>query len=260
MLTWDSFYLFATGTILLSAAGSAASLWNRRKAALWLTVAAILVMGWFIAGLWTFLSRPPLRTMGETRLWYSFFLIIAGLLTYHRWHFRWILSFTTIMAAVFCIINILKPELHDKSMMPALQSAWFVPHVTVYMFSYSILGCACLLGIAGMVTKKKDLLPSADNLVYIGIGLLSLGMLSGAVWAKQAWGDFWSWDPKETWAAATWAGYLLYIHLRLTHRSTRRILCHWLLIICFLLLQMCWYGISYLPSAKASEHVYTEIS
>ena len=44
---------------------------------------------------------------------------------------------------------------------------------------------------------------------------MTLGMLSGAVWAKAAWGHYWAWDPKETWAAATWFSYLAYIHFRL---------------------------------------------
>lgn len=80
-------------------------------------------------------SCPPLRTMGETRLWYSFFMGIAGLLTYIRWKYRWILSFSTLLSTVFVIINLMKPEIHDQSLMPALQSVWFIPHVTVYMFS-----------------------------------------------------------------------------------------------------------------------------
>ena len=260
MITWDNFIWFVVGAVVLNLSGALCSLKEYRKAALGLTWAAAAVLGVFVAGLWVSLDRPPLRTMGETRLWYSFFLTIAGALTYHRWRFRWILSFTTVLSTVFCLINLFKPELHDKSLMPALQSAWFVPHVTVYMFSYSVLGCACLLAIAGLVSRKHDFLPSADNLVYIGLGLLTMGMLSGAVWAKQAWGDYWSWDPKETWAAATWAAYLLYIHLRLTKKNKKKRLCYWLLIFSFVLLQMCWYGLSYLPAAQQSQHVYTEVN
>ena len=80
---------------------------------------------------------------------------ISGLITYWRWKYRWILSFSTLVSAVFCIINILKPEIHDQSLMPALQSAWFIPHVTVYMFSYSVLGCAFIIGCIGMKKHKE---------------------------------------------------------------------------------------------------------
>jgi ABC-type transport system involved in cytochrome c biogenesis permease subunit len=94
-----------------------------------------------------------------------------------------------------------------------------------------------------------------DNLVRIGWAFLTLGMIMGALWAKQAWGDYWTWDPKETWAAATWLSYLTYLHLR--PREKDQNITFALLIFSFLLLQMCWYGINYLPSAQGSSiHVY----
>lgn len=81
-------------------------------------------------------------------------------------------------------------------------------------------------------------------------------MLFGALWAKDAWGDYWAWDPKETWAAITWLAYLLYMHLRLTSRTNPRLSLR-LLIIAFVLLQICWWGINYLPSAQGmSIHTY----
>lgn len=141
------------------------------------------------------------------------------------------------MAAVFAIINILRPEIHDQTLMPALQSPWFVPHVTVYMFSYSVLGCAFIMACAGLA-------------------FLTVGMLTGAIWAKAAWGHYWSWDPKETWAAVTWAGYLLYVHMRLFRRGAPRPL-YWILIVAFMALQMCWYGVNYLPAARQSVHLYS---
>ena len=141
MITWDNFYLFAVASICLWLTGAIFALRSsvRSRMAVVLTIAGITCLGIFIAGLWISLQRPPLRTMGETRLWYSFFMGIAGLLTYIRWKYRWILSFSTLLSTVFVIINLLKPEIHDQSLMPALQSIWFIPHVTVYMFSYSVL-------------------------------------------------------------------------------------------------------------------------
>ena len=97
----------------------------------------------------------------------------------------------------------MKPEIHDQSLMPALQSVWFIPHVTVYMFSYSVLGCAFIIALTGLFRHKEEYLHTADNLVYAGVAFLSIGMLLGSLWAKEAWGNYWSWDPKETWAAIT---------------------------------------------------------
>lgn len=79
---------------------------RRVMVAIVLLPGGIIILGIFIAGLWIFLQRPPLRTMGETRLWYSFFMGIAGLLTYIRWKYRWILSFSTLLSTVFVILNL----------------------------------------------------------------------------------------------------------------------------------------------------------
>lgn len=267
-MTWNYFIWFGSAAVVSSAAGALSALcandhWSesslkyrkRRSMAIAMTSLSLAILAAFIIGLWTSLDRPPLRTMGETRLWYSFFAILSGLLTYVLWRYRWILSFSTVLSTVFILINILKPEIHDRTLMPALQSPWFIPHVTVYMFSYSLLGSAFLLGLAGMAGTKQKVLSAADKLVYVGVAFLTFGMLSGALWAKEAWGHYWSWDPKETWALVTWLCYLLYIHLRLSGRASRFTLCL-VLIFSFACLQMCWWGVNYLPSAQDSIHVY----
>lgn len=256
-MSWELFPYFAVVSMLLSLAAGVTSMAAPKRAAtsLLLSWAGIVVLGAFVTGLWISLGRPPMRTMGETRLWYSLFVMVAGALVYRRWRYRWLLLFTTVLSSVFCVINILKPEIHDHTLVPALQSVFFIPHVTVYMFAYGILACSFLLAVAGLVMRGRDLFESIDNMVYIGTGLLFVGLLTGSIWAKQAWGDFWDWDPKETWAAMTAAAYLVYIHLRRTRASRSR----WLLvtvIVGFLLLQMCWYGYRYLPSSAESMHIY----
>ena len=261
-MTWDSFIYFAIGSILFWISGAALAYKSKSKTlpAL-LTTAGLIIFAIFIAGLWSSLERPPLRTMGETRLWYSFFLPVAGVLTYLRWNYKWILSFTTILSTVFIIVNIANPDIHNKVLMPALQSPWFSPHVIIYMFSYAILGAVTLVAIYYLVREKKldnasGIIVMADNMVYAGLACITLGMLMGAIWAKEAWGHYWSWDPKETWAAITWLGYLVYIHYRLKRHSSPRTSMI-ILIISFVLLQICWYGVNYLPSAQQSVHTYS---
>ena len=261
-MNWDSFIYFAIASLLFWAMGAAAAYKYRNKTmpAL-LTVAGLLIFALFIAGLWHFLERPPLRTMGETRLWYAFFLPVAGLLTYLRWNYKWILSFTTLLAAVFIVVNITRPDIHNKALMPALQSPWFAPHVIIYMFSYAILGAATLISLYYLFREKKignpeRLVQMTDELVYAGTACITLGMLMGAVWAKEAWGHYWSWDPKETWAAVTWLGYMVYIHYRLKKNASYKISMI-ILLFAFILLQICWYGVNYLPSAQQSIHTYS---
>ena len=263
-MTWDHFIFFAIPSVLLWTVASAWALRRPKKTlpALF-TVLGLGVFFSFILGMWISLERPPLRTMGETRLWYSFFLPVAGLITYQRWGYKWILSFSTILSAVFIVVNIAKPDIHNKVLMPALQSPWFAPHVIIYMFSYAILGAVTLVALYYLFREEKlqdkeRIMDMTDNLVYVGVAFVTMGMLMGAIWAKEAWGHYWSWDPKETWAAATWLGYLVYIHYRLLKTSKNKTSMT-ILLLAFILLQVCWYGVNYLPSARErSVHTYSE--
>lgn len=255
---WNDFVWFGGGALLLWFSG--ALLAYKRVGYKWavgFSLAGLALFGTFIAGLWFFLERPPMRTMGETRLLYSWCVALAGLGVYVKWRYAWILSFSTVLSAVFVAVNICKPEIHDKTLVPALQSVWFVPHVMAYMFAYGILGCAFLLALYAARRNKRqwEILLTADNLVYIGTGFLTLGMLFGALWAKEAWGHYWGWDPKETWAAVTWFAYLAYIHLR--HRYPQRPgAARGTMTAAFVFLQVCWYGVNYLPAAAESIHTY----
>ncbi|MCD8043083.1 MAG: cytochrome c biogenesis protein CcsA [Tannerellaceae bacterium] len=261
-MTWNSFIYFALPAVLCWVVGAwLAFKAGKEKPATGWTIAGLIIFALFITGMWISLERPPLRTMGETRLWYSFFLPVAGLFTYSRWRYNWILSFSTVMAIVFICINLLKPEIHNKALMPALQSPWFAPHVIVYMFAYALLGAAAVIACWFLLPVNRPklddgILSLSDNLVYVGTAFLTIGMLFGALWAKEAWGHYWSWDPKETWAAATWLGYLAYIHFRL-HQRTAYGKALGILLFSFLLLQICWFGVNYLPSAQGTSiHVY----
>lgn len=225
-----------------------------------LILSVLLHIG-YVAELWHNLQRPPIRTLGETRLWYSLFLPLLGLVIYFRWKLKWMIAYSYILAAVFLLINFLHPENFDKTLMPALQSYWFVPHVIVYIFAYAILASSALIAIRGLYlyyhNKYEDqILTIADNTVYLGFSFITFGLLFGALWAKEAWGHYWTWDPKETWAFLTWIGYLIYIHFRIHNRKNTK-LALWVLSLAFVVLLTCWFGLNYLPTAQQSVHTYT---
>ena len=260
-MTWDTFPYFALPALLLWTLGALAAWYNRKTAAHAATLSGLVIFFSFILGLWMSLDRPPLRTMGETRLWYSFFLPLAGMAVYVRWRYKWILTFSTALSALFIIINIFKPEIHNKTLMPALQSPWFAPHVIVYMFAYALLGAAFVTAVYLLFFKKKPVeqreMSICDDIVWAGWAFMTVGMLFGALWAKDAWGHYWAWDPKETWAAATWFGYLTYLHVRIRQKEISFKISLTILLIAFAMLQMCWWGINYLPSAQGfSVHTY----
>ncbi len=259
-MSWNLFIFFSLGAVLCWVAGACFA-WKEKPGLVYaFTFLGLAIFFSFILGMWITLERPPLRTMGETRLWYSFFLPMAGIIVYGRWRYKWILSFSTLLSFVFICVNLFKPGIHSKTLMPALQSPWFAPHVIVYMFSYALLGAATVMAVYLLFFRKgrttRQELELTDNLVYVGLAFLTFGMLFGALWAKEAWGHYWAWDPKETWAAITWLAYLLYLHFRKADPRDRQTACV-ILLVSFVCLQICWWGINYLPSAQGlSIHTY----
>ena len=156
MVTWEHFIYFAIAAVLLWAVGAWAAWREKKTIAYTSTVIGLVVFFTYILMMWISLERPPLRTMGETRLWYSFFLPLAGIIVYSRWRYKWILSFSTVLALVFICINLFKPEIHSKTLMPALQSPWFAPHVIVYMFAYAVFGVATLMALWMLIKSKAE--------------------------------------------------------------------------------------------------------
>jgi cytochrome c-type biogenesis protein CcsB len=121
----------------------------------------------------------------------------------------------------------LSKEMQEASpLVPALQSNWLMMHVSVMILSYAALILGSLMSIAFLIVNNsirsdfKKIALMLDNLSYrilaLGFPLLTIGILSGAVWANEAWGSYWSWDPKETWALLTWLVFAVYLHARLS--------------------------------------------
>jgi ABC-type transport system involved in cytochrome c biogenesis permease subunit len=262
---WNEFPIIAgiAAILLIIGSGMINFSFKPRMAEI-LVLLGVLLLGVFIISFWKYLNRPPLRTLGETRLWYAFFLALAGYITYKRWKYKWIVAFCSSFAIMFLLLNYTYPEAHDKTLMPALQSPWFAPHVIVYILSYAVLAASALVSLKGLYElywkandKTDNLSHMADNLVYIGFSFLTLGLIFGALWAKEAWGHYWTWDPKETWALLTWLGYLVYIHIRI-HQPNKIKLAYWMLSLAFVVLIIAWFGINYMPSAQNSVHVYSQ--
>jgi len=164
------------------------------------------------------------------------------------------------MAVPFILLNLMPPEALMNSLMPDLQSAWFVPHVVVYMAAYAALGLSSLSAAVLLVRRglgKQDsleLLSLPNRLLWLGFPLLTAGLVIGALWAKGAWGHYWTWDPKETWSFLTWAFYLIPLHQRVQSGEARSL---WLPLLGYPIVLLCWFGVNYLPTAAQSVHTYT---
>jgi len=256
--TLAAMILWAVGMFFFMIAGEKRSLKVLAHSSYLTGIAVLVVFMWL---LWDILERPPMRTLGETRLWYAMFLPVIGYATYLRWDYKWILHYSGFVAIVFLSINLIYPDNYDRDLMPALQSVWFIPHVIVYIFAYALLAASAIVAVKGLLIhffnwKMSWNMQLADNLVYLGLGFLTLGLLFGALWGKEAWGHYWMWDPKETWAFLTWIGYLAYIHFRY-HKPKMEQTAMWILAIAFIILLIAWFGVNYLPSAANSVHTYS---
>lgn len=163
------------------------------------------------------------------------------------WNNTAILIIALVLAVVFGIVSVAR--INFGTLMPALRSLWFIPHLIIYMLAYSMMAIALILGL--FFPSSYDL---SRKIFASSSHLLLLGMLCGAVWAQYAWGSWWEWDPKECWAAATWLLSLSAIHI--PGKKKRKWLYMLLVVFSFLAIQITWYGVNWLPSAQFSMHTY----
>ena len=129
-----------------------------------------------------------------------------------------------------------------RDLMPALRSAWFGVHIGSAVLAYAAFVIAGCIGARYLLLSKKEgdnqkALEQMDFLSYrlvsFGFLFLTVVILSGAIWAEQAWSAYWTWDPKEVWALITWIIYAVYLHLRLRGKKKGRQMAWYLVIAVF---------------------------
>jgi cytochrome c-type biogenesis protein CcsB len=124
-----------------------------------------------------------------------------------------------------------------QPLVPALQSYWMKIHVPANFVGYGAFALAAMIGVAYLLSSKGVLssrLPSLeilDDVMYksiaIGFVFFTIATILGAMWAAEAWGGYWSWDPKETWALIVWLNYAAWLHIRLTKGLRGPMLAWW---------------------------------
>ena len=139
---------------------------------------------------------------------------------------------------------------------PALQSSWLVLHVTFAFIGEAFFAVGFITAIYYLVLKDEDKKKEVDRILYttiaIGYPIFTAGaLIFGAIWAEAAWGSYWSWDPKETWALITWLIYTAYLHSRLV-KKLRGNISAILAIIGFLFTMFTFFGVNYLLSGLHS--------
>ena len=127
-----------------------------------------------------------------------------------------------------------------QPLVPALQSYWMKIHVPANVVGYGAFSLAAMVASAYLLAKKGILtsrLPSLDVLddvmyksIAVGFAFFTIATILGAMWAAEAWGGYWSWDPKETWALIVWLNYAAWLHLRMVKGLRGPVLAWWALI------------------------------
>ncbi|MEY4730887.1 MAG: cytochrome c-type biosis protein CcsB [Pseudomonadota bacterium] len=124
-----------------------------------------------------------------------------------------------------------------QPLVPALQSYWMKIHVPANFVGYGAFSLAAMIGVAYLLSSKGVLssrlppLETLDDVMYksiaIGFAFFTIATILGAMWAAEAWGGYWSWDPKETWALIVWLNYAAWLHIRLTKGLRGPMLAWW---------------------------------
>ena len=179
----------------------------------------------------------PLSNLYESLMSLAWTTVLIFLIIEFRYKSKALGIFIFPLVSIAMAYASLSPNIQDEiePLIPALQSNWLTYHVLTCFLSYSAFAISFGSSITYLLKVRKsaknapaqkesdEMLPSMESLdeiiyktVAIGFLLLSIGIITGAVWANYAWGSYWSWDPKETWSLITWFVYAAFIHARLT--------------------------------------------
>jgi cytochrome c-type biogenesis protein CcsB len=247
-------------------------------------ILANLTLFFILSTRWYYSNYFPLSNLYESLLFLAWTLLFIQILFEFKTSSKiigTILTPLTLLIIGFSNLSLPLEMQKASPLVPALQSNWLMMHVSLMMLSYATLIVGCLLGMLFLILSLKQLylknnnqnfnikdnifvsdtiikkssvvnskfLDNVDNLSYriIGLGfpLLTIGIISGAVWANEAWGSYWSWDPKETWALITWLIFAAYLHARII-KKWKGIKSAILALIGFIVVWICYLGVNFL--------------
>jgi cytochrome c-type biogenesis protein CcsB len=216
-------------------------------------------------------GHAPLTNMYESLVFFAWCTTVFYLFMEYRFKARVMGAFVMPCVAVAMAYASLSDRIDSQinPLIPALQSNWLIAHVVTCFIGYGAFTMAAGLGVMYLMKhsadNKKDpatslvaslpALKVIDDLTHktiaFGFMWLSAGIITGAIWANEAWGTYWSWDPKETWSIITWFMYALTLHARFT-RGWRGKRIAWLAIIGFLAVFFTYFGVNFLLSGLHS--------
>lgn len=211
-----------------------------------LLIAAILWMCAIITLKWIITGAVPMASGGDALTLISLLLLIGAAWLYHIRQ-ETIGSIALIMAGFAALVAHLSTPVSDLiPSMPVLASPWLAIHVSLIMGAYALLSLTFAVSAVNIFKASGRLSRLSLAIIYPAAALLAAGIFTGAVWAGDAWGRYWAWDPKETWALVTLMVYVVPLHIDMRPRRLAVFLS-----IAFLTVLMTYFGVNFLPSLHA---------
>ena len=217
------------------------------NSSLFIYISLQLGLRWWLSG------HIPVSNGHETMLFMAWVLILLTFLLYRK--FPIMMSFGPLIASFCLLVSMLAGSNSQLTpLMPVLQSPLLSVHVMTVMCAYAIFALQVLLGIQALLLMKKhqhttqlDKITALSQLMlYPAVFLLTIGIFLGAVWANVSWGNYWSWDPKESWALITLMVYAVPLHKASLGIFRRPRVYHIYIVTAFLAVLITYFGVNYL--------------
>lgn len=240
--------------------------WTRP--ARWIVAAAVAVTTAGIILRWVEsyqmgIGHAPLSNLYESLVFFAWTAGVIYLFVEFKYKNALIGAFVTPIAFLAMAYASLSPNISDRiqPLVPALKSNWLIAHVVTCFFGYAAFAIAFGMsimylmkarnprrteGIVGHLPKLDVLDELTHRMVLFGFLFLTVGIITGSVWANSAWGSYWSWDPKETWSLITWFVYAGLLHARLMRGWQGRQIAY-LSILGFAAVLFTYFGVNLLP-------------
>lgn len=214
-----------------------------------LAVISLLVSS--VALRWAVAGRPPFTNLYESLIIFAVTIPIIYLYVERRYE----LSAAGLLVCIFAFLLMIYASRLDREihpLMPALKSNWLVTHVLTCFIAYASFAVSFICSILYLVFRKKGHTAICERMdlatyqtIAFGFLFLSIGIITGSVWAERAWGRYWGWDPKETWALITWFVYAFYLHMRAV-KGWKEAKGAWISILGFACVLFTYLGVSFL--------------
>lgn len=205
--------------------------WLNRTAYGSLAVGFLLHTGW-IAVAWIHLGYPPVQNLHHTLSFAAWTLAGAYLMLKYRYRLKVLGLFAAPLTALIMLVSLFIPDVPPVEPSSLFKNVWLITHVVVIFLGDAALALACGTGILYLIqehaikTKSSRFffrrLPSLQfiditgySFIIAGFTLMTIGLITGFVYAQAVWGRYWSWDPKEIWSVITWLIYAALLHERL---------------------------------------------